>query len=229
MSQGGIQQFWLHKRKDIKKSKIVKIIKNKIVICFPMEYLEVLKNSFKSVCAFRLNWHLEVLVFKENTRVPEKKPFRARKKINNKLNPQTRIWTPPILVWGECSHHCTTHAPHKKRERKWLKVSSFDVIVDKRASSSKKLCKYMQYCGESPWKCHAGVDSFFCFVEFPYKGQLANGITFCRMDQLLGDPLCWELCYLIKKFLFSEISLKKASFSPNNIILKKKKQKYYEC
>ena len=48
------------------------------------------------------------------------------------------------------------------------------------------------------------------------------------MDQLLGDPLCWELCSLIKKFIFSEISLKKASFSPNNIIFKKKKQKYYE-
>ena len=63
---------------------------------------------------------------------------------------------------------------------------------------------------------------FFCFVEFVYKGQLANGITFCRMDQLLGDPLRWELYYLIKKILFSEISLKKASFSPNNIILKKK-------
>ena len=63
---------------------------------------------------------------------------------------------------------------------------------------------------------------FFCFVEFAYKGQLANGITFCWMDQLLGDPLCWELCYLIKKILFSEISLKKVSFSPNNIIFKKK-------
>ena len=63
---------------------------------------------------------------------------------------------------------------------------------------------------------------FFGFVEFAYKGQLANGITFCRMDQLLGDPLCWELCYLIKKILFSEISLKKASFSRNKIILKKK-------
>ena len=67
-----------------------------------------------------------------------------------------------------------------------------------------------------------GSGHFFCFVEFVYKGQLANGITFCRMDQLLGDPLCWELCYLIKKILFSEISLKKASFSLNNIILKKK-------
>ena len=31
-----------------------------------------------------------------------------------------------------------------------------------------------------------------------------------------------------QKFIFSEISLKKASFSPNNIIFKKKKQKYYE-
>ena len=74
--------------------------------------------------------------------------------------------------------------------------------------------------------CRSG--HFFCFVELAYKGQLPNGITFCGMDQLLGDPLCWELCYLIKKFIFSEISLKKASFSPNNIILKKKKQKYYE-
>lgn len=80
----------------------------------------------------------------------------------------------------------------------------------------------MQYCCESLWKYHAGVDIFFCFVEFAYKGQLANGITFCRMDQLLGDQLCWELCYLIKKILFSEISLKKAPFSPNNLILKKK-------
>ena len=124
---------------------------------------------------------------------------------------------------GESSHQCTTHARHKKGERKWLKVSGFDVIVHKRASPSKKLCKYVQYCLESLWKYHAGVDIFFCFVEFAYKGQLANGITFCRMDQLLGDQLCWELCYLIKKILFSEISLKKASFSPNNIILKKKK------
>ena len=43
-----------------------------------MEYLEVLKNSFKSVCAFRSNWHLEVLVFKENTRVTEEKSSQSK-------------------------------------------------------------------------------------------------------------------------------------------------------
>ena len=59
-----------------------------------MEYLEVLKNSFKSVCAFRLNWHLEVLVFKENTRVAREKTSQSKEEnqqqtqlTNQNLNP----------------------------------------------------------------------------------------------------------------------------------------------
>lgn len=118
MSQGGIQQFWLHKRKDVKKSKIVKIIKNKIVICLPMEYLEVLKNSFKSVCAFRSNWRLELLVFKENTRVTGEKSSQSKgenqqqtQRTNQDLNP-THIGARRELL--PMHHPCS---PQKRRKK----------------------------------------------------------------------------------------------------------------
>ena len=46
--------------------------------------------------------------------------------------------------------------------------------------------------------------TFFCFVDFAYKDQLANCITFCRMDQhtvgrstLLGIILFDKKIYLL--------------------------------
>ena len=119
MSQGGIQQFWLHKRKEVKKSKIVKIIiKDKIVICLPMEYLEVLKNSFKSVCAFRSNWHLEVLVFKENTRVTGEKSFQSKGENQQQTQPTNQDLNPThIGARRELSpmhHPCSQQKKRKK-------------------------------------------------------------------------------------------------------------------
>lgn len=59
-----------------------------------MEYLEVLKNSFTSVCAFRSHWYLEVLVFKENTNVTREKTSQSKgenqlqtQPTNQNLNP----------------------------------------------------------------------------------------------------------------------------------------------
>ena len=51
----------------------------------PEAHDKVLDNS-------RSNWNLEMLVFEERGKpeYPEKKPLRARKRINNKLNPLMR-------------------------------------------------------------------------------------------------------------------------------------------
>ena len=183
-----------------------------------MGCLEVLKNSFKSVCAFRSNRHLEVLVFKENTKVTGEKTSQSKGENQQQTQPTNQDLNPAHI--GARRELSPMHHPcsPQKRERKWLKASGFDVNVHLLKNCANMCNIVWNPCGNTTQE-----QTFFCFVEFAYKGQLANGITFCRMDQLLGDPLCWELCYLIKKFIFSEISLKKASFSPNNIIFKKKK------
>ena len=59
-----------------------------------MEYLEVLKNSSKSVCAFRSNWHLEVLVFKENTRVTGEKSSQNKGENQQQTQPTNQDLNP---------------------------------------------------------------------------------------------------------------------------------------
>ena len=36
----------------------------------------------------------------------------------------------------------------------------------------------MQYCAESPWKCHAGVDSFFVLWSFHIRANLQMALLF---------------------------------------------------
>ena len=59
-----------------------------------MEYLEDLKNSFKSVRAFRLNWRLEVLVFKENTRVTREKTSQSKGENQQQTQPSNQNLNP---------------------------------------------------------------------------------------------------------------------------------------
>ena len=81
-----------------------------------MEHLGVLKNSLKRVHAFQIELEFGSAGFqgKVKTVLPSEKPFGARKRTNNKLNPHNgvdaRIRTWATLVGGECSHHCATFA-----------------------------------------------------------------------------------------------------------------------
>ena len=59
--------------------------------------------------------------------------------------------------------------------------------------------------------CRSG--HFFVLWSLHISVNLQIALLFAGwINILLGDPLCWELCYLIKKFIFSEISLKKAYY-----------------
>ena len=129
---------------------------------------------------------------------------------------------------SESSHQCTTHARHKKGERKWHKVSGFDVIVHKRASPSKKLCKYVQYCLESLWKYHAGVDIFFVLWSLHIRANLQMALLFagwinCWEIHCAGNYANWSKNLSSLKFLS-----KRHPFLRIISYLKKKKQKYYE-
>ena len=50
----------------------------------------------------------------EKTRVPGKKPLRAEKRTNTKLNPHMASSAGHIVGPGECSHHCTIPAPKRR-------------------------------------------------------------------------------------------------------------------
>ena len=71
-----------------------------------MAHEKVLKNPDQ-------NGIWKMLVFEEGeTEVPREKPFRARTRINNKLNPhdaESRNQTQVPLVRGEYSRHCAHH------------------------------------------------------------------------------------------------------------------------
>ena len=64
----------------------------------------------------RLNWNLEVLVFKQRGKpeylvknLPEQGRELTQTHPHNSVNARIRTWV--TLVVGECSHHCTTLAP----------------------------------------------------------------------------------------------------------------------
>ena len=59
--------------------------------------------------------------------------------------------------------------------------------------------------------CRSG--HFFVLWTLHIRVNLQIAFLFAGwINILLGDPLCWELYYLIKKFIFFEISLKKAYY-----------------
>ena len=45
----------------------------------------------------------------------------------------TRIWTQAALVGGECSHHCATLAPHRRRDRggcyRQRQITPFEISI----------------------------------------------------------------------------------------------------
>ena len=60
------------------------------VICLPTKHLEVLKNSFRRVCASQImRWNLEVLVFEERRKreYQGEKALGAKDRTDNKINP----------------------------------------------------------------------------------------------------------------------------------------------
>ena len=83
-----------------------------------MEYLEVLKNSFKSVCAFRSNWHLAVLVFRENTSVTEKKTSQSKGENQQQTQPTNQNLNPAhVNARRELSPLNQPRSPQKKRKK----------------------------------------------------------------------------------------------------------------
>ena len=97
----------------------------------------------------RLNWNLEVLVFKE-----KEKPLRTiRERTNNKLNPHNgvdiKIQTRATLVGGECSHHCDTLAPHVHvlvQLRHFAIKGLYDIFVNLNKEKSGFLVPHDLYC-----------------------------------------------------------------------------------
>ena len=83
-----------------------------ILVYLPTEQLGVHENSLKRVRAIQIDLEFGSVSFLEarKTGVPEEKPFEARERINNKLNPHSgfdaKTRTRATLVGGKCSHHC---------------------------------------------------------------------------------------------------------------------------
>ena len=147
-----------------------------------MECLEVLKNSFKSVCAFRSNQHLEVLVFKENTKVTGEKTSQSKGENQQQTQPTNQdLNHAHIGARQELSpmhHPCSL----QKRERKWLKVSGFDVTVHLLKNCANMCNIVWNPCGNTMQE-----QTFFCFVEFAFKINLQMALLFA------GWINCWEI------------------------------------